>query len=102
VRVFTAAERSLRGRIGGLAREAQGDGREATRRAREAAAARLEERLIAQVDARGDLSPEERAYRVFQARRAYFAALSLRSAVARRRASKRARTSVRGLKDKAP
>lgn len=96
----TAPERSLRARIGGLVHNSLvDDGRDATRRAREIAAARLEDRLVAQVDPDRVLGPEERAYRLHQAKRAHFAALALRSAVARRRASKRPRTALRAMKE---
>lgn len=88
----------LRGRVGGLTRQALTNGLEATRRAREVAAKRLHDRLVALVDPNGRLGPDEHAYRMHQAKRAHFAGLALRSAVARRKASKRARTALRGTR----
>jgi hypothetical protein len=77
----TPAERSLRGRIAAHTRWAHTDDRQAaTAAARRAALDRFER----QVDPDGLLAPAERLRRAESARRAYFSALALKSAQARR------------------
>lgn len=78
---LTPQLRSLRGRIGAYALHATHDGREITASARAAFA----ERFAREVDPAGILLPAERARRAEAARRAYFAKLALRSAIARGR-----------------
>lgn len=70
---------SLRGRIGGLRTRAAHDPREYTAAARRAFLAGFER----QVDPDGSLLPEELRVRAEAARKAHFAGLALRSAVAR-------------------
>lgn len=83
----TPAQRALISRIGGLAKSARYDGREATAAARAAFNARFE----TQVDPDGVLPPEERRRRAEAARKLHFTKLALRSANARRnRANRRA------------
>jgi hypothetical protein len=70
---------TLRGRIGAYALHATHDPRETTRAAREAANARFERQVPADVT-----DPAERARRAEYLRKAYFAGLALQSAKARR------------------
>lgn len=82
--VPTAAERALAGRIAAYARWAdEPDRSAATAPARRA----FDQRFYTQVDPDGVLPPEERERRATSARKAYFAALALKSAKARRKAS---------------
>jgi hypothetical protein len=74
---LTAAQRSLRARIGAFALHAQGG--TSTR----AGTAAFLSRFETAVDPAGSLSPEERAKRATQARKAYFAKLALASSRAR-------------------
>lgn len=81
---LTPSERALRARIASYTSWANTpDPAARTAPAREAAMKRFE----AQVDPDGTLPPEERARRATAARKAYFAALALKSARARRRAT---------------
>src|SRR5215217_4261371 len=73
------AERSLRARLAAYALHAQRDPRETTANGRAAFLARFDR----EVDPRGLLEPEERRRRAEQARRAYFARLSLAAVKAR-------------------
>lgn len=76
------AERSLRGQIAAHKSWAHTENRSArTAPARKAALDRFER----EVDPEGKLLPAERAQRAEHARKAYFAALALKSAQARRR-----------------
>ncbi len=79
--VLSAAERSLRARIGGFALSATHDPRETTKPARAAFLAGFER----EVDPDGVLTTTERARRAAAARKAHFAKLALKSAQARRR-----------------
>ena len=74
------AERSLRARLAAYALHAQRDPRETTANGRAAFLARFDR----EVDPEGLLEPDERRRRAEQARRAYFARLSLAAAQARR------------------
>src|ERR671933_3098181 len=85
------AERSLRARIAAYALHAQQDPRETTAKGRAAFLARFDR----QVDPEGLLEPEERRRRAEQARRAYFARLSL-AAVKSRQAKRAARAQPPG------
>lgn len=78
---LTPAQRSLRARLA-----AHTSWTNTVDRAARTAAARkaADERFARQVDPEGILPPRERAERVGNARKAYFAALALRSARARR------------------
>jgi hypothetical protein len=67
------AERSLRARLAAYALHAQRDPRETTANGRAAFLARFDR----EVDPEGRLEPDERRRRAEQARRAYFARLSL-------------------------
>jgi len=78
-RGVTAAERSLRARLAAHALHAQHDPRKTTANGRAAFLARFER----EVDPDGVLEPEERRRRAEQARRAYFARLSLAAVKAR-------------------
>jgi hypothetical protein len=82
---LSPALRRLRGRLGGLATAASHDPREMTVAARAAFLARFEQI----VDPAGVLPPAERARRAAAERRRYFALLAWRSAMARRRHSRR-------------
>jgi len=77
----TPSERSLRGRIGGLALAAQQNPREYTAAARKAFLAKFE----TDVDPQGLLPEDERQRRAGAARKAYFARLGLKSAQVRRK-----------------
>ena len=79
-------ERSLRARIAAYALHAQHDPRETTAKGRAAFLARFDR----EVDPEGLLEPDERRRRAEQARRAYFARLSL-AAVKARQAKRAAR-----------
>jgi hypothetical protein len=82
---LSPAERSLRARLAAYAMHARHDARRTSANGRAAFLARFER----EVDPYGRLDPEERRRRAEQARRAYFARLSLAAAKARR--SKRQR-----------
>lgn len=73
--------RSLAGRIGAHRLHATHDSRQITERARAA----FLDRFARQADPDGTLSADERQRRANHLRKAYFAALALRSAQARRR-----------------
>jgi len=74
------AQRSRAGKIGASSRWATGDGREGTRKARNAQQRGFED----QVDPDRTLAPEERARRVAHAKRVHFTNLSKKAAAARR------------------
>ena len=76
---LTPEQRSQRARLGAYTQQATYDTRETTRAARNA----FNQRFIQQVDPDGTLSERERTRRALAARRAYFASLALRSAIAR-------------------
>lgn len=78
---LTPAERSTRARIGAHAKHALHDGRDSTAAARAAFDLRFER----EVDPDGVLPLDERRRRAESAKRAYFARLALKSAIARRR-----------------
>lgn len=78
---LTPTERTLRARIAAHTRWSREDPVEGTAAARSAFLGRFER----EVDPNGELSAEERARRAKHARSAYFAALALKSARARRR-----------------
>ena len=80
---LTAAERTLRARLGAHAMHAKHDSRETTRAARAASLSRFER----QVDPDGILEPAERARRADHARKAFYTGLALKSAQARRKSS---------------
>jgi hypothetical protein len=83
---FNSAERQLVARLAAHQSWANTPNRNArTAPARDAFLARFED----QVDPRRELTPEERAKRATNARRAYFIGLALKSAQSRRGASKR-------------
>jgi hypothetical protein len=73
------AERSLRARLAAYAMHAQHDSRETSANGRAAFRAKFDR----EVDPEGLLDPQERRRRAEQARRAYFARLSLAAAKAR-------------------
>ncbi len=81
--VSAPGEMALRGRIGAHSLHAQRDPRETTAAARAAFLSRFER----EADPDGTLAPPERARRAHHLRKAYFARLALRSALARRRAN---------------
>jgi hypothetical protein len=74
---------ALAGRIGGLRRSAKHDSREMTAKAREA----FHDKFLAEVDPQGVLPEAERLRRADAARKAYYAGLAYKSAMARRKAS---------------
>src|SRR5688572_23226108 len=76
---LSPAERSLRGRIGALRLHALHDTLVVSAPGRAAARAKLNARLLAEVDPDGSLSPLERERRLELARRAHYAGLALRS-----------------------
>ena len=76
---LTPEQRRQRARLGALTQQSIYDTRETTRAARAA----FNQRFIDQVDPDRTLSERERTRRALAARRAYFAALALRSAIAR-------------------
>jgi len=76
---LTPEQRRQRARLGAYSQQAAYDTRETTRAARAA----FNQRFLKQVDPDGVLPEAERARRAEAARRAYFAALALRSAIAR-------------------
>jgi hypothetical protein len=76
---LTPEQRSQRARLGAYSQQAIHDTRETTRNARQA----FNQRFIDQVDPDRTLSERERTRRALAARRAYFAALALRSAIVR-------------------
>ncbi len=75
------SSRSLRGRIGAYAMHARNDSRVVTANARAAFMARFEN----EVDPERELPDAERFRRATMARKAYFAGLAYKSAVARSR-----------------
>jgi hypothetical protein len=79
--MLSPSERTMRARMAAYALHAQRDARETTRAARQAFIARFE----VEVDPDGLLPEIERRRRAEAARKAYFTALALRSARARRR-----------------
>ena len=80
--------RALAGRIGALALHATHDTLVVSAPGRAAAAAGLDARLLAEIDARQPGLPEaERQRRLGYARKAHFAKLALASATARRKAA---------------
>jgi hypothetical protein len=81
--VLSPTERSLRARIGALRLHATHDTNEVSAPGRAAAAAKLEARLVREVDPDLTLSAHERARRVDMARRAHFASLAYKSARSR-------------------
>ena len=83
---LTPEQRSLRGRIGGLALQSKYDSKELTAPARAAFA----RRFLDEVDPERVLPEPERNRRAELARRAYFTKLAYKSAIAR---SRRARAS---------
>src|SRR5215211_428529 len=87
------AERSLRARLAAYALHAQHDPRETTANGRAAFLARFDR----EVDPKGLLEPDERRRRAEQARRAYFARLSLAAVKARQ--AKRAAHAQRKKED---
>lgn len=78
---LTPAERSLRARIAAHTLHASHDSRELTAPARRA----FLDRFDRQVDPDGTLPDDERIKRAAHARKAYFSALALKSAQARRK-----------------
>jgi hypothetical protein len=74
----TAAERSLRGKIGAHSLHAKYDSRDLTAPGRKASAENLNKRLLAEIDPRNELPEGERARRLDHARRAYFSRLALK------------------------
>lgn len=76
-------QRRQRARLGAYAQQAAHDTRETTRSARES----FNQRFLKQVDPNGELTEAERARRALAARKAYFAALALRSATVRAKRS---------------
>lgn len=79
---LSPSQRTLRARLGAFSQHAQHDPRVTTQRARETFLARFED----QVDPERILPAPERARRALAARRAWFARISLASAVKRGRA----------------
>lgn len=77
---LTPSERRLRARLGALKLHAHHDSRELTVPARAA----FDERFYDEVDPDRVLPEDERERRASHARKAYFAGLALKSAVARR------------------
>lgn len=78
---LTPSERTLRARLAAHSLHAQQDSRALTAPARKAA----HDRFLIQVDPDGTLPEAERIRRASHARKAYFTALALKSAQARRR-----------------
>lgn len=77
---LTPSERTLRARLAAHASHAQHDSKERTRAARD----KFDERFIDEVDPDRTLPEVERMRRAAHARKAYFIALALKSAKARR------------------
>lgn len=86
---MTPEERILRAKLAANARWAQTDDRS---RGTSAARTAFEERFVNEVDPDRTLAPAERAKRAANARKAYFAALALKSSVARRKRTAREAT----------
>lgn len=82
---LTPEQRSQRGRLGAYRQQALYDTRETTRAARAA----FDQRFVDQVDPERKLSEPERERRAAAARKAYFAALSLKASSARRQRAER-------------
>src|SRR5262245_6516485 len=78
---LTPAQRSLRSRIAAYVMHASHDPRETTKRARDSFMAKFER----EVDPNGELPQLERRRRAEAAKKAYFAALALKSSKARAR-----------------
>jgi hypothetical protein len=78
---LTAAQRSMRARMGGLATASRHDTKKLTKPARAA----FDQRFVDQVDPDRVLPEAERARRAAAARKAYFTRLAFASAKARRR-----------------
>ena len=76
--MLSPTERTLRARIGAHCLHAQHDPRITSAPGRKAAAEKLNERLLAEIDPDNSLPEEERARRLEHARRAYFLRLALR------------------------
>lgn len=83
--MLTPEVAKLRGRIGAHRLHSKHDTLLISAPGRAAARARLEERLLREVDPERMLPPEERERRLRHALKAHFASLALRSAQARRR-----------------
>ena len=75
--MLSPKRRSLVARIGAHSLHAQHDSRELTAPARKAAAAKLNARLLAEIDPNNELSDKERARRLDHARKAHFSRLAL-------------------------
>jgi hypothetical protein len=84
---LTPEDRRKHGRIGALVMHSLNDTLVVSAPGRLAARAKLDERLLADVDPDGSLPGAERARRLGYARKAYFSQLALRSAKARRRSA---------------
>jgi len=94
--MLSPSERRLRAQIAAHEMHARHDARATTAAGRAASARKLDEQLLAKIDPRQELPPEERARRLDHARRAHFARLALRSAK-KRRSGKAAERAVRSL-----
>ncbi len=77
---MTPEQRTLRGKIGAYSLHAQHDTRVVSAPGRAAAAKKLNDRLLTEIDPNGRLSEAERSRRLESARKAHFAKLALRSA----------------------
>ena len=82
---------SIRGRIGAHRLHALYDARETTASARQASTAKLNDRLLSEIDPGSALSPAAREQRLKHARSAHFSQLALKSAKKRRKAGSDAR-----------
>lgn len=82
---LTPEERRMRGRIGAWRMHALHDTNAVSAPGRAAAKAKLDERLLAEIDPDGILTAAERARRLTFARKAHFQQLAFRSARKRRR-----------------
>ena len=91
---FDPHDMAMRGRIGAYRLHATHDSRVTSEPGRRAARTALDVRLLAEIDARGELSPEERARRLGHARAAVFAQMGRKSALSRRRGKARPATGV--------
>jgi hypothetical protein len=80
---LTPSERSQRARVAAFVRHSRTDGPSATEKARDAFNSRFER----EVDPDGLLPADERSRRAELAKRAHFARMALRSAIARRKAA---------------
>ena len=86
--MLSPSERRMRARIGAHQLHSRYSGTEITSAARETAQTNLNARLLQEIDPDHSLTERERARRLEHGRKAHFARLALKSAMARRKGAK--------------